>query len=552
MLTRLLVINSLGLLAFLMGLLILGQTRDSLTAAYRESLRVQAYLMAEAVGGMAPESVAIMPVEAETQLMTPSINPDEASSLLNRLVAQTQTRARFYDHKGRLMVDTARPLGDVQIKELTSGDARLPEPEINAQKSARMTAWVTRLMALGAPPAPLFSDDIARQGQNLEEVRQALLGQEMSLVRRTLNHKDILTLAVPVQHYRAINGVLLVTSPPGAIDAQVQEARLTTIQLFLAILALTLILTIITARTITQPVQKLARALRQYRHSMQLPELDKIPDYQGRQDEIADLSTALRDLLTQLTQRLDAIERFASDVAHELKNPLASMHSALQTLENTDNVADRKALMDILIVDIQRLNRLISDISDASRLDAELGRKDFDVLDFSQLVRELAPVFGQDETRHVTLDMKLAKAVKIRGQSNRLAQILQNVVSNALSFAPNGSVLKITLEPTDTEAVLTIEDEGVGVAPDLVERIFERFYTDRTGQTIMPGEDIAAPQKAKRFGQHSGLGLSIAREIARVHGGDLKAHAREGGCFVLTLPLIDPASEAEITRRQKG
>ncbi len=178
------------------------------------------------------------------------------------------------------------------------------------------------------------------------------------------------------------------------IDAQVQEARLTTIQLFLAILAITLVLTIITARTITRPVQKLAQALRQYRHSMQLPALDKNPDYRARQDEIADLSSALRDLLAQLTQRLDAIERFASDVAHELKNPLASMHSALQTLENTENATDRKALMDILLVDIQRLNRLISDISDASRLDAELGRKDFEVLDFSELV-SLHPFLGK-------------------------------------------------------------------------------------------------------------------------------------------------------------
>ncbi len=549
LLTRLLVINSLGLLAFLMGLLILGQTRDSLTAAYRESLRVQAYLMAEAVGGMAPEAVAILPVEAETQLMTPSINPEEAASLLNRLVAQTQTRAMFYDHQGRLVVDTARPLGAVQIKELAGGE-RLPETfhETPHQKPNLLK----RLSAFGAPPAPLFTDAIARQGQNLEEVRQALLGQEMSLARRTPHHADILTLAVPVQHYRAINGVLLVTSPPGAIDAQVQEARLTTIQLFLAILAITLVLTIITARTITRPVQKLAQALRQYRHSMQLPALDKIPDYRARQDEIADLSSALRDLLAQLTQRLDAIERFASDVAHELKNPLASMHSALQTLENTEDATDRKALMDILLVDIQRLNRLISDISDASRLDAELGRKDFEVLDFSELVRELAPVFGQDEARHVTLEMKLAAAVNIRGQSNRLAQILQNVLSNALSFAPNDSVLKVTLEPMDTEAVLTIEDEGVGVAPDLVERVFERFYTDRTGQSIMPNEDVTAPQKASRFGQHSGLGLSIAREIARVHGGDLKAYARKGGCFVLTLPLLDPMTTPDIEPEPKG
>ncbi len=534
LLMRLIAINSLGLLAFLIGLLMLGQTRESLTQAYRQSLLVQGHIMAEAVGGVAPEAIQIEQIsdnkEAEADMLLPMIDAVEVTKLLRRLVAQTNIRVRYYDYTGTLIVDTAKLPGTVHIAQLDDG-AALNKPsgfswqQILGQKSER-----------------LLTDEMARQGIKLTEVMQALGGEVVSLSRRTSDYRDVLTLAVPVRYYRAINGVLMLTSPPGAIDEMVVKSRRATVQLFMVIFSIALVLTIFVARTITMPVQKLSGALRHYQQTDILPELDKIPDYSQRADEIADLSQALRGMLAQLLQRLDAIERFAADVAHELKNPLASMQSAIETLELTKNLSDRQALLDILATDIHRLNRLITDISEASRLDAELGRKAFERLDFSALVVQLTPILVDEKKHNVTLEMDVEAGLFIQGQDHRLAQILQNLLDNALSFAPPQSKIRVSLRRKKTQLCLSVEDEGAGVQPELTERVFERFYTDR-------------PSKAKNKGimpSHSGLGLSIAREIARMHGGDLIAHATSatsatgatgatsatgGGSFNLFLPL---------------
>ncbi|MGC6511818.1 MAG: stimulus-sensing domain-containing protein [Parvibaculales bacterium] len=523
LLTRLIAINALGLLAFLGGLLLLGQTRESLTEAYRQSLLVQGRIMAEAVGGLGGDTVefAVMPdvtEGAQGNVLLPAIDAREATLLLQRLVAQTSIRVRYYDHKGELVVDTARMPGTVRIAEL---DGAEPKP---APKGRGL------LPELGRGELQLLTDDIAADASKLAEVQGALNGKIVSLTRVSSDDRDILTLAVPVQHYRAINGVLMLTSPPGTIDEIVFNSRNATLRLFLVIFTITLVLTVLVARTITMPVQKLAGALRQYQQTEIFPELDKIPDYSGRGDEVADLSNALRGLLDQLRQRLDSIERFAADVAHELKNPLASMQSALETLETTQAEADKQALMAILLTDIHRLNRLISDISAASRLDAEMGREEFERLDFSDMVKRLVPVLIEASQKNLSLKLAVVENVMVLGQENRLAQILQNLLDNAISFAPQRSEVQVSLTAGAGRMSLTVRDEGPGVPADVSERVFERFYTDRAH----------SPEPPETVSEHSGLGLSIARDIACQHGGNIMAHASSGGVFELDLPIADP------------
>ncbi|MGC6471387.1 MAG: stimulus-sensing domain-containing protein [Parvibaculales bacterium] len=518
LLTRLIVINALGLVAFMGGLLVLGQTRESLTEAYRQSLLVQGRIMAEAVGGLGGDAVPFVLVpgaaeETQGNVLLPEIAVQDVTLLLQRLVARTSIRVRYYDRKGELVVDTARMPGKVRIAAL---DGRGAE-----QRPRRIF-----LPLLGRDDLPLLTDDIAANGIALEEVQGALTGATVSLSRVSENNRDILTLAVPVSHYRAINGVLLLTSPPGAIDEMVMTSRNATLRLFLVIFTITLGLTVLVARTITMPVQRLAGALSHYQQTDILPELSKIPDFSGRGDEVADLSKALRGLLDQLLRRLDAIERFAADVAHELKNPLASMQSAIETLEAAKGAADRKALFGILLTDIHRLNRLISDISAASRLDAELGREEFDRLNLSEIVSRLAPVLVEAKPKSLSLKLMVADRAMVLGQENRLAQIIHNLLDNAISFAPQGSEIRVSLSVKDQRVILRVEDEGPGVPPDVTERVFERFYTDRG----------MSPERPDTVPEHSGLGLSIARDIAHHHGGNLVAYAASGGVFELDLP----------------
>ncbi|MDD9798185.1 MAG: stimulus-sensing domain-containing protein [Alphaproteobacteria bacterium] len=543
LLTRLIMINTLGLLGFLSGLLWLGQTRDSLTSAYRQTLNAQAQIMAEALGGL---EAAPLPLNMPTQnnllnapaennqqtispaidgkLMMPMIDRDEAAKMLRRIIAPTHNRARFYGRDGKLQIDSENltPALRVQRFELPPPD-KMPAPE----SAWWLKFWEKARAYLSRRTVPLLIQ--TDNGLDLEEVRLAMSGSVAGFERRDKQGRDILTIAVPVQHYRAIIGVLLLTSPPGAIDALVGEARATTIKLFLVILGITVFLSALLAGTITLPVQRLADAVRAYRSDGgALPPVDTIPDFSARRDEIGDLSLALREMLKQLTARLDAIEHFAADVAHELKNPITSLDSALQSLERTKDPKERKQLTEILIADTQRLNRLISDISEASRLDAALGRTPSGFFDIVTLLQGLAPLICEASPKQVQLAFSMPTSLIVRGQKERIAQIVRNLLDNALSFSPKEGRIQIMLIVVDDMAQLQFMDDGPGIAADLYERVFERFYTDG------------------RETKHSGLGLSISRQIARAQGGDLWAGAHEkakGACFTLTLPLANQADD---------
>ncbi len=403
-------------------------------------------------------------------------------------------------------------------------------------------SWLTKLSQITRQQAPVLSEISAADGYNLPEVAAALRGRAAGLQRQSEDGGDILTVAVPIQGYRAIIGALMLSTRPGAIDAIIAEERRQILELTALALALNIITSLLMAAMVIVPVRRLAQAMRGFgQNSPTLPGLDTIPDYSRRSDEIAELSAALRDMTQQLVNRINTIDRFAADVAHELKNPLTSLSSAMQSLQTTPDDAARGELIDIIGHDVQRLNRLISDISNATRLDAELNRGTSKKFDIAALVREmsnsLAPRLA--ERYEVQLHVNADRALMVDAQKPQIAQIIDNLLNNAVGFSPPGGRVLVGVRQEGEMAALTIADEGPGMPDDMVERIFERFYTDRTHTPRRDGDDM--PGRIINHG-HSGLGLSISRQIARAHGGTLVGGNRPDGTgayFTLSLPLSD-------------
>lgn len=544
--SRLIAINAFGLFAFLLALLMLGQTRESLTEAYRQSLKVQAAIMAEALGGLDPVVMPLEPLESleslkplgplglgahnndaiDSDLMLPMLDIEAAKPLLRRLVEPTENRVRFYDRQGRLLIDTALLSRNVQIAVLESSETKAGEPSPKRRILPQLTQLLTQILT---PPRFSMTESLAENGLLLEEVLVALKGQTSGLEREDAHGKDVLTLAVPVQYYRAISGVLLVTSPPGEIDSLVAASRWATLRIFAAVFIMVLGLTILLGRSITAPVSHLAEAMRQVRRDSGVPPVEAVPDFTARGDEIGDLSEALQDMMARLRERIDSIERFAADVAHELKNPLASLSSAVQTLEAIEE-SDRPALFEILKSDIQRMNKLIGDISEASRLDAELSRGEASDVDLTQMIRNTVQTYRDAYQLDFSIKENVEDSLLVYGQAPRICQIINNLLDNAKDFAPKDSVVDIAARQHDGMVEVSFSDTGSGINPDMYERIFDRFYTDRA-------HDVSSQAGSRQ--KHSGLGLFISRQIARAHGGDLKAtgEAQSGACFLLTLPL---------------
>lgn len=549
LIARLLTFNMLGLLILVGGFLMLQESRQVLTNAYQQSLEAQANLVA---GSLAQTAQPPGPFEfLEPSLlgqMFPGANPNdwqlrEARKVISRARMVSNSRMRLYARNGRLVLDSAH----------MDRTARIISKELPPMPQDSMSGFVGRVFDAASrfwkEPKPLLTEINAANGGRLAEVVAALRGQAASAQRQSEEGGDILTVAVPIQGYRAVIGALMVSTPPGQINALLGQERQLILQLSAIALAVNISTSLLLAATLVLPVRRLAAAMRGFSgNAPNLPGLETIPDLSYRGDEIAELSRALRDMTERLLQRINTIDRFAADVAHELKNPLTSLHSAVQTLEQTDknnenrqNAEDRARLLTIIHHDINRLNRLISDISKATRLDAELNLGASERFDLSDLAAELSEVFqtGFEQEHGVTLVSRTDMACPVLAQKPRIAQIIDNLLINAVSFTPSGGRVYITTRLEEDRALLLIADEGPGLPPETQEKIFERFYTDRTSQPERP---------ASKKLDHSGLGLSISRQIAQAHGGDLRADNRPdttGAYFTLSLPLADDTNKTK-------
>ena len=387
------------------------------------------------------------------------------------------------------------------------------------------------------------NDDVwTVNGKATPEIAAALSGQTSSAIRANRYGETIVSVATPIRRGASVRGALQLFTQGGDIDAIIASERWGLIRFFLVLTAVMLLLSLSLANTIAGPVRRLAEAAERVRRGIKSRQ--QIPDFTDRPDEIGHLSGAMREMTQALYNRLDAIESFAADVAHELKNPLTSLRSAMETLPRVAAPASRDRLLAVMQHDVRRLDRLISDISDASRLDAELSRHEAQPLDLAALARAVvSAVEDSADSAGVRVTLAVQKpppgsprgAFRVGGHDSRLAQVLTNLIDNARSFSSPGDEVKVTLcrkTRRDEEGrilpmvEIVVEDDGPGISPQALERIFERFYTDRPAQ---------------HFGNNSGLGLSISRQIVEAHGGRLWAENRS--------PLTDPVEREDGSMR---
>jgi two-component system sensor histidine kinase ChvG len=522
---RIIVLNLAALVLLVSGILYLNQFRKGLIDARVESLLTQGEIIASAIAASAtsdPNAITIDPDKLldlkPAQTFAPqseefdsyefAINPEKVAPILRRLISPTKTRARIYDRDGTLIIDSLSLYSRGQI-------LRYDMPTASEEPSLFDRVWRAINLWLQSAELPRYKELGWANGKGYPEVTQALGGSSTSIVRVNDKGELIVSVAVPIQRFRVIHGVLLLSTQGGDIDAIVHAERLAIVRVFTVASGVTILLSILLAFTIATPLRRLAYAAERVRHGVR--SRPEIPDYTHRRDEIGHLSQALRDMTSALYNRIEAIESFAADVSHELKNPLTSLRSAVETLPLARTEEAKARLTGIIQHDIKRLNRLITDISDASRLDAELGRQDLAPVDLRQLLttvvsiaRETTPADGPK----IMLDIARADpgAYVVPGHDSRLGQVINNLLDNARSFSPPGGRVRVAARPIETGVEIIVDDEGPGIRADQFERIFERFYTDRPD-----GES---------FGQNSGLGLSITKQIVDAHRGHIFAENR--------------------------
>ncbi len=527
---RIVILNLAGLVALVSGILYLNQFRAGLIEARIASLTIQGEIMAGAIAASATstsdtDSLWVDPDKlmniAPSEMILPRatdplaslefpINPERVAPMLRRLITPTRTRARIYDGVGQMLLDSRSLYGPGDILRLD-----LPAPQAVNSKPlldrivAQIESWVDFVTRRDLPAY----EDLT--GGEYPEVKKALSGVASAVVRRNKQGEMIVSVAVPIQRFQTPQGALLLSTIGGDIDKIVQAERLAIVRVFLVAAIVMIVLSVLLAGTIAGPVKRLANAAERVR--LRINSRAELPDFSDRNDEIGHLSTAFRDMTDALYNRMEAIERFAADVSHELKNPLTSLRSAVETLPLARTEDARKRLLAIIEHDVKRLDRLISDISDASRLDAELQRDDLDPVDIGTMLDTIVRTQNEvhsDEVR-VVLDIadsaKAAGRLKMRGHDLRLGQVFSNLIDNARSFSPPKGEVRVGVRRVKDEIEIAVEDDGPGIRPDALTRIFERFYTDRP---------------VEGFGQNSGLGLSISKQIVAAHGGRIHAENR--------------------------
>ena len=541
---RIVILNLAGLMALVAGILYLNQFRAGLIDTRVQSLLVQGQIIAAAIAAQATADIDAITIDPDKLLEMQAgqsgspyrfneaadfpISPETVAPLLRRLMSPTRNRARIYDTDGTLLLDSR---GLYMRGVVQSFD--LPPP--GQSKSIAEQWWDAIKLWYRRGELPVYDDVGSANGRDYAEVASALNGQPLSAVRVGKDGGIIVSVAVPVQRYRAILGSLLLSTESGDIDDIVGAERLAIMRVFLVAAVVMVLLSILLASTIAGPVRRLAAAAERVRRGVKHRRAE-IPDLGSRKDEIGYLARVLGDMTNALYDRMAAIESFAADVSHELKNPLTSLRSAVETLPIAKTDEQRARLLGVIKHDVKRLDRLITDISDASRLDAELAREATEPVNISRLIETVVAIAREtrlSNDRKIQLTLEPGRwgkdAFYVLGHDSRLGQVFNNLIDNALSFSPAGGTVRIRAWREPTTIHVTVDDDGPGIRADNMESIFERFYTDRP--------------EGDEFGQNSGLGLAITRQIVEAHRGFVRAENRrradgnvDGARFTVILP----------------
>lgn len=526
---RILAINLLVLIVPIGSFFFLDQYQESLIESEIAALRTQAEVFAGAVGAGA---VGVSPGIGQR------VEPVRANLMLRRLTEPTSTRARMFVSSGVLVADTqylTLSRGFVTVLELPLPEAELALSLWFKEQVDALLNWLP-----GQSELPLYHESSPSDVNDYAEVQRALFGEQTAAVRRHESGGMVISVSVPVQRYRQVVGALMLSTGGEEVERAMRAIRVDILQVFAVALGVTVLLSIYLAGTIARPINRLAAAAERVRTSHGRHAI--IPDFAGRRDEIGELSRDLRAMTDALWQRMDAIEAFAADVAHEIKNPLTSLRSAVETVARIDDPEQQRQLMSIIVDDVQRLDRLISDISDASRLDAELSRDEPTAVDVRQVLEALTEIeraAASGDRPTVELQLPTDVDLTVCASEGRLGQVYRNVITNAMSFSPAEGRIGVSAERItrngDDVVVVSVEDDGPGIPEENLESIFERFYSDRP---------IEGPDgKGEKFGTHSGLGLSISRQIVGAANGRIWAENRRradgvvcGARFVIELP----------------
>lgn len=549
LLRQIIVLNLVALIVLVSGIQLSNKFRKGLIEARVESLLTQGRIIAGALSASAdverdaitidPEKLLALQVGGPDGTILPEIesldfpiDPQKVAPVLRQLIEPTKLRARIYDRSGELIVDSKFLYrgGDILRFNLPSLN---PEPEPFWD---RIGSFLHN--SFQRTSFPTYQDHGGKNGRNYPEVELALKGSDSSVVRVREEGELIVSVAVPVQRYRAVLGSLLLSTEGDDIDETVRSESMAIFRVFLVAAAVTIILSIVLWAMIASPLRRLANAADTVRTTGSKARRTKIPHFGSRSDEIGELSKSIRDMTDALYERIDAIGNFAADVSHELKNPLTSLRSAVETMPLAKSEENREKLLKIIHHDVLRLDRLITDISDASRLDAELAREQADPVSIRKLLTSLISFTNEVHGDQVMVELILPPLktgpLQIEGHDGRIGQVINNLIDNARSFVPKeGGKIVVSAAKDERDIVIKVEDNGPGIDSAAITQIFRRFYTDRP--------------EHESFGDNSGLGLSITQQIVEAHNGTIHAEnimghdsngveVRAGARFVVRLP----------------
>lgn len=544
--------NLIGLVILLLGTFALTQYRDGLVQAKLEGVRAQAQIIADVLAQVAIDETSCQPVEEadiagqeETAICALSLRQRDVREVFNRVWDSFEGRVRIFNAPQTFddpPVTDARALliEDVVLREDEIVAQSLPPLE---QKEGIIKSWEEE--GLWRRLSRFFSRDYRAEAarRSLEDELNAALASSpfaaergAASVRIDEEGELVASVSVPIRRVQAIYGI--VTAESGGIDELVEEARLSILPFFGWAVAAAILSSLLLTTMIAQPIRQLAIASDKVREGIAAAGRARIPDFTNRKDEIGELSGSLKSMTQAIYARIEAIESFAADVSHELKNPLTSIRSAAETLQIAKTPEQQAKLLAVIQKDVARMDRLITDISNASRLDAELARESREAVDLGRLIKDIVASYGytaKEGAARVAFNEPLQDAY-VLGNPTALSQVIRNLIDNARSFSPPDGEVRVTLDPPtarNNKSRIIVEDDGPGIPPDNLESIFNRFYTKR-------------PQ-GSAFGNNSGLGLAISRQIVNSHGGKIFAEnrlkdpndsegERLGARFIVELP----------------
>ncbi|MEL0090221.1 MAG: stimulus-sensing domain-containing protein [Rhodospirillales bacterium] len=529
-----LLVNLVGPGILLFGLLYLERYETQLIESELGVLKAQATLVAEALG----ESAGIE--QGSDRGVEAFLQPELAKRLVNRFAGADRPRVRIFTPASGLLVDSRRVLGGTGLIQIEN----LPPPNSAEGFEAffnKIYDGITPILERFIRRRPLYSEGPNQIAFDYPEVVSALSGKIDGAVRRLPDGRLILSATSPTRRFKQVIGAVMLSHEGKRVATAVRAVRYDILRVFAIAVCLSFLASLYLGSAISRPLRVLANAVDRNRGRGSLDQ--SIPDLSPRNDEIGDLSIALREMTEAIKNRMTATEQFAADVAHEIKNPLTSLKSAVETVSRVSDESQRQRLLEVIRNDVDRLDRLISDISDASRLDAEMSREELELVDLLEMLRTLMEIetatLGAPQNPQLQLDISesLVDGAPVKGVELRLGQVFRNLIANARSFSPKNGRIDLRLSRVGNTYVVAIEDNGPGIPIGKEDAIFDRFYSERPAN--------------EAFGEHSGLGLSISRQIVEAHGGSIIAENRRGADnavigarFVVSLP----AAPGELSR----